>query len=666
MSKKYIVTVVGFWISISMFCCTQNKATEIYSFVKPPEENLDSLNTWFANEENFNNDEGFLKKFQVHFKEKLTQEKWEEAAQLMYHVGQSLILNNSTDTVLIKTNIEFLELHEKAISNRYKSGLYSNIGSLYYYYSKFEESVIYQKKATSFTPENYDEMVNVIDAYKELSYTYTEVGKLDLALKASFKALENCDIIKDTIGIGSTYDAIASIYYSMDDYKNSEIYYDKAIEKLYSAKHDMGVFTVYLNKLGLYDATENKKLFALIDTTYQYYQSCDFNNDSYKIDAYSWYSYKLLKENKVAEARKLLFEIRPLFEKSDEKFLYSMYLSASELYEELTGIRLIDKAIYTEIIPLLKKNNNYESLNFCYDILEKKALKRNDYKVAYKYYVAASNITDSIASQEMILKTKDLDKKYQTEKKEKEIVLQRNELTKKNTFIALLIASIIGLLLVILTYFLWQKQKNLKKDKDNSMNFTKQLLENTEEERKRIASDLHDSISHELLSLKTTFQQDFKNVNAKIDNIINDIRGISRNLHPVMFDKIGLLPNIEQLVERIQAQNDFMVAMELNYHGSLNSANELQIYRIIQEALSNIIKYAKAHAAKITIDEKKDIIFIEIKDNGNGFQVKETLNGNKAFGLHNIIERSRVIGGEAQIHSSNEGTIITINIPKTS
>ncbi|RFS15390.1 hypothetical protein D0T08_14650 [Emticicia sp. C21] len=174
---------------------------------------------------------------------------------------------------------------------------------------------------------------------------------------------------------------------------------------------------------------------------------------------------------------------------------------------------------------------------------------------------------------------------------------------------------------------------------------------------------MHDSISHELLNLKSTLSQDTKVVSSKIDTIINDIRGISRNLHPIMFDKIGLVPNIEQLVERIQNQNNFFVSTEMNYSGSLSSANELQIYRIIQESLSNIIKYANAYAAKITLVEQPGNMLVEIKDNGKGFSIKETLNSGKAFGLHNIIERSRVIGGEAHINSSADGTVITINIP---
>ena len=193
--------------------------------------------------------------------------------------------------------------------------------------------------------------------------------------------------------------------------------------------------------------------------------------------------------------------------------------------------------------------------------------------------------------------------------------------------------------------------------------YTKQLLEETEEERKRIALDLHDSVNHELLSLKKSLEKK-DSANKKIDSIINDIRSISRNLHPVMFDKVGLELTVNQMVERAQAVNDFVITVEIVYGGYLISSVELQIYRIIQEALSNIIKYADPVAAKISIIESKNNINIEIKDNGKGFDVQETLNGNDSFGLHNIIERSRAIGGKAKIISNSKGTIITIEIKK--
>jgi two-component system NarL family sensor kinase len=255
-------------------------------------------------------------------------------------------------------------------------------------------------------------------------------------------------------------------------------------------------------------------------------------------------------------------------------------------------------------------------------------------------------------------------KKFETEKKEKQILVQQKNIAAKQRSIVALIASLAVLILSVLLFFFYQKQKQLKRQKTESFQFTQQLFEKTEEERKRIATDLHDSISHELISLKSATQTEFTQVNSKIDAIINDIRIISRNLHPVLFDKVGLQNTIEQMVERVQQQNNFMLTADIDYNNSLSSSAALQVYRIIQEAVTNIVKYANAIAGKIIITEDATKVYIEIKDNGKGFDVTETLNSSKAFGLYNIMERSKAIGGEAKITSSNAGTIINIVIPK--
>jgi signal transduction histidine kinase len=641
--------------------CQKKEDKSIYT--KPPEEKLDSLSSWFCNKENYN-DKDYLPSFYFHFNEKTKAKKWEEAARLLKYAGMALYFGEKSDKNLLKTHIDFINQHENDISDKYKSGIYLNIGILSNYATNCKAAIYYLNKVTQITAKDYETQENVVTAYNEMSYNYVNLGKLDKALDAGMMSLKKCEALKDTLGVGAAYDSIAGIYHSMKDYENAEIFYDKAIFNLQMIKYDEGIFAVYINKLGLYEEYKNEKLFPMIKTTFAFYQQSKFSTDSYKIYAYSWYSFKLLKEKKIAEAAKLLKQIKPLFEKSNEKFLYDKYFESAMLYDQLTGNKTIDDKVLKAAIPLYKENSDFTSLATCYYSLKKYALEKKDYEAALFYQEEYQNASDSLTDRTIVLKAKELDKKYQTQQKEQKIALQKSEIEQKNASIELLIASIIGLCLMIFAYYLWQKQKTLKQDRANSMNFTKQLLENTEDERKRIASDLHDSISHELLNLKSIFKQDLTTVNTKIDSIINDIRGISRNLHPVMFDKIGLEPNIEQLVERIQQQNDFMVSTDINYKGSLTSADELQIYRIIQEALTNIIKYAKAHAAKVTMMEENNYIFIEIKDNGKGFNVKEALNSGKSFGLHNIIERSRVIGGEAKIQSSAGGTIINVKIKK--
>jgi signal transduction histidine kinase len=223
---------------------------------------------------------------------------------------------------------------------------------------------------------------------------------------------------------------------------------------------------------------------------------------------------------------------------------------------------------------------------------------------------------------------------------------------------------ILSVLIIFVIYQNKQKQNKLKLNNVNVQRFTKQLLEKTEEERQRIARDLHDSVCHELLGLKNVADGKQVETNLQIEQIINEVRCISRNLHPVLFDKIGLKASVEQLIERTQTVNEFMVTSEINYNGLLSNSEELQVYRIIQEALSNVIKYSAAMAAKISILEKHKTVCIVIQDNGKGFNYDEVINSSKSFGLHNIIERSNANDGEATIISNKNGTTVTVVIKK--
>ena len=211
--------------------------------------------------------------------------------------------------------------------------------------------------------------------------------------------------------------------------------------------------------------------------------------------------------------------------------------------------------------------------------------------------------------------------------------------------------------------FLARRQRRQKREELLRAQFTGQLLQNIEQERGRIAGELHDGISHDLLTLKNSLRNGIDLSEEKIDRIINDIRQISRNLHPVMLDKIGLKPSIETLAERYMRDEQLFVTTEINYEKQLAPGGELQLYRIIQEALTNIEKYAYAHAAQIVVEAQGQLLLVSIKDNGKGFDVPETLSNGYAFGLHSIIERSKALGGKASISSGDSGTTIHIEIP---
>jgi two-component system, NarL family, sensor kinase len=506
---------------------------------------------------------------------------------LLFYTGESMYVNRKSDSAMINMHTQFLQKHKNDISDRFRSGLMLNLGILYYYNSNIDSSLSVLTKTTQIPHHDYHTLVNISTAYNELGYNYTELGKHDKALFSTFQALDGYTKLSDTLGIGGAYDAISKVYIALEDYSSAEKYIDKAVETLRSGGFFSSIFEVYAGKLELYQLTDNSKLYPFVDTLYSFYQKEDFQNDFYKMTAFSWKASKYLEEKNTKEAGKLIAETLPIFNSSKEKFLYGKYIETVSIYDQLIGNQTIDSKVYREGLVEYKSSKNIIGQLACYGGLMDEALRINDYKNAYLYSQEYNHLEDSLSSKSLIIKTKELDRKYQIEKKEQQILLQETELFQKNTTIALLAAVLGGIIIAIFTFYLWNRQKKLKQEKENSMNFTKQLLQNTEEERKRIAGDLHDSISHELLNLKSIFSQDISVVNSKIDTIINDIRGISRNLHPVMFDKIGLIPNVEQLLERVQNQNNFFVSTELKYSVFLTSADELQIYRIIQEALKS-------------------------------------------------------------------------------
>lgn len=338
--------------------------------------------------------------------------------------------------------------------------------------------------------------------------------------------------------------------------------------------------------------------------------------------------------------------------------------------------------IYTKLIQLYGKMGNEAGMQwaakrsmaaadsckitkyglYTYDELYRTYEVRGNINAAYAARKTYDSLSNIYKQEEHLLELKEKELKYQQEKSKISTQLYQERLNNERQKNYILVGTLVAFASLVTSYLLWQRQRQLKREKEINLGYTKQLLQNMEEERKRIAHDLHDSINYELLSLKKSVH--LPQAEEKIDQIINDIRIISRNLRPALFDKIGLVPNLEQLIERLQEQHNLLISTEIDYGSFLKTDEELQLYRIVQEALTNVVKYAKAYAAKITLHETPEKVRLVVEDNGIGFDVAKTLTSTTSFGLHNIMERSRIIGGTTKIQSSTQGTVIAIEIKK--
>ena len=663
--KKYLFLFISILIMNTFFSCNKRKENDIL-YKKPIPEKIDNTLDWLKVENNFLN-----KNYQTilyrYYDLKIKQKNYILAAKTLEVAAWNTANYATFDSRLFQTISTFLQQHKNEIPEENIFFINTYYGDYYTDKEDFKKAIEYYTKNTIIDVVDYQSCFFKADSYRTIAWCHHLLGNQDLALKNELQSLEyfkKTDNLSATAGI---YSGIAVIYQDSKDYNKAEEFFNKALDIHYKNRNQkLGhIFITLYNKIVMYDKSINyEKKNPLLDSVYVAFKNSKLNDPSIKISINISFAQKLLDEDKIAEAQLILQDIKP-----DVLFLNSTITNheykvavASLESKQNKGIR--DTKIIHDAIKELTLSENFHRVRNLYAVLYNDAMNKKDYQQSMLYQDSMYQTSDSLGSREMANVVAQLDKKYQTKVKEQRIIVQEKTILNNNKTIALLISGLIGFIFITIALTLIRKQRIIKQEKQNIQLYTKQLLEKTEEERKRIASDLHDSVSHELLSLKNLLEQKSDTIDDKIDTIINDIRIISRNLHPIMFDKIGLKSSIEQLVERVQSVNNFMVTSDINYNSSLSTSNELQMYRIIQEALSNIIKHAKAIAAKITITEINSLLIIEIKDNGIGFNVAEKLSANSAFGLHNIIERSRAINGEVKISSDKNGTIIIIKIIK--
>lgn len=333
-------------------------------------------------------------------------------------------------------------------------------------------------------------------------------------------------------------------------------------------------------------------------------------------------------------------------------------------YEFLKGEKVLNRKWLIEEALSSKKNNAYKRAYTCYYMLLKDAVKNNDYKNALEYSRTLNEINEKLFEATNKGKLYELELRFETKFKDQQLKIKSFELQNKQQKVIWLTMALISLTLVFFIYILWQKQKSLQLKKWQEDRFTKQLMTETEAERKRIAQDLHDSVGHDLLNLKNQINNKLQLNEMAVDNIINEVREISRNLFPVMFEEVGLSTSLNQLADKFTKTNGLNIVTDINYtKNTLSTEKELLLFRIIQEALSNTLKYANALSANIAIHTEAQNLMVTIQDNGTGFNVDEVLQKGEAFGIFSIKKRAELMHARAEILSNTNGTVIKLTIP---
>jgi signal transduction histidine kinase len=217
--------------------------------------------------------------------------------------------------------------------------------------------------------------------------------------------------------------------------------------------------------------------------------------------------------------------------------------------------------------------------------------------------------------------------------------------------------------------------------REERQQFTRKLIDVQEEERKRISRDLHDETAQKIslvtLELDALLQQekelsqktaeDIRKIRNTANNTLQEVRRFSHELRPSVLEHFGLAEALEFVIEEINSSHQVDISISVTgEERRLPEETEIALFRIAQEALSNIRKHSGATKAEVNIKYTPRLIRLAVTDNGRGFETSanQDYSLNNRLGLVGMRERAQLIGAQLQINSiSGKGTTISVEVP---
>lgn len=344
-------------------------------------------------------------------------------------------------------------------------------------------------------------------------------------------------------------------------------------------------------------------------------------------------------------------------------------------------------------ISLRLKQHKIAATSF--EVLKEITAAQGNYKLAFELSEQFRKYEDSATNEAIRKQTLSLEKKHETEKKEKEIA----DLTVANTSKELAVekrnrwllgGGLSGLLLLVILGSRYRiiKQKQIIATKESALQLeqikflTRQqqvvslqsMVNGQETERSRIAKDLHDGLGGLFSTIKmyfSTLQHEQESLNQNelfnksyklIDTASEEVRRIAHNMMPEGLMKLGLIPALEDMCSNISAAKQVQVKLQsFGMAKRFNASTEIMLYRIVQELLNNIIKHAQATEVIVQFNREGNQLTVTVEDNGRGFSIEES-DDKKHKGLETIKSRVNYLNGQISIDSEIDvGTTVLMD-----
>ncbi|MBO9658056.1 MAG: sensor histidine kinase [Chitinophagaceae bacterium] len=530
-------------------------------------------------------------------------------------------------------SIEELETELKNTKDSVQAGkIISRIGNAWFQEGNFVKASECFFRSLSIA-EKFNDQPTIAANINNLSATFMETENYPEAEKYAFKSISLYEKTTDHRGLANAYNSLANVYYMQEKDSLSLSYFERSLAQRRIAKDTVGLFKGYKNLGSIH--------FEMGDTLegIRYFQE-SINYISRPTDTALWFSaYLNLAQayGRVHDFNKarLYFDKAGVYVKSshDVTKLEDYYYSLSEYYRDIGDFR--------------------------------SALASHEKYVIYR---------DSVVNQKKNGQLAELNIRYETDKKQQMIQEQKFEIERKNYWLAggavfLLLAA--GVAYLLYRNIQYRRVKKLQEEiflqKERA---AEALFEGEQNERIRIARDLHDSIGQQLSAVKMKLNampsaKEVDDAAGFLDSAIKEVRHISHNLLPESL-QFGWVPALEEMCEKMTVKGGPQIVLSVDDYSRkyvFNKQQELSIYRIIQEIISNTIKHAEASNIMISITGSDNSFFITTSDDGKGMDTSLVAKSS-GIGWKNIAARVNMLRGKMDISSMDmNGTKISIAIP---
>ncbi|WP_375578860.1 tetratricopeptide repeat protein [Marivirga tractuosa] len=575
------------------------------------------------------------------------------------------------------------------------------LGNLAFKQGDFDSTIFQIRKAINYLEELEIEKGRSA-CYNLLAVSYKNQGKLAEAMQNFEICLQYANKTGNQKSVANAYQNISLVYFQQQKYVDAAKNLDRALAEYTSIDDYAGIISTKFNFANIMkEQGKYEKARQFYKEVLEFHQK--EGNEIKEAHVGINMAQILLEEEKYEEALPQLLATKQKLETLNLEADLGLVLN--DLGICMQKLARNDEAIqyFQEALLYIEENPDVYYNTELYQNLYSLYAEKGQYKIALQFLEKKVSQNEKQNSLEIEKHVASLQEQYETRLKEAQITLlekekslkevelenaaislKKQQMTRNILFIGFLIVLTA---LIIIRYFYKEKiryqqklarkqeeinlQKTIELKKDFRLRTIEQYQEGQQQERSRIAREIHDGIGSELAGLKLAFEQylgresenkESQRILTGIRNACHDLRAVSHKLHPPAFAQTGFCDFLEDFINQNSKASGIDIQAIFFPREAIDALQEdllADVYRILQELINNIIKHSKATSSELQLTLHDSYLNIVVTDDGIGIQKDASIKG---IGLRNIKERLLSRNGSLEIDSSEQGTITNIDI----